>query len=345
MKFSRYASIDNSYRLKTIGLIQEQLPNAQFVVQEKIHGSNFAIYTDGETVRYAKRGGLLNDEEIFFNHPKLERYGLESKIKEIFTNLKTNLKTVGDEAGIEVGFSQISIHGEIFGGSYPHEDVSKVEGVSRVQKEVLYSPNTEFMAFDIKVDGDFVDMGIFIECCESFNIPHLPILLTGTLEEALNYQNEYQTTIPKMLGLPEIPDNICEGNVIKPLETAYFGNGSRIVVKNKNAKFSERSGQKGTPKPKDPVPQHIMDMMSVAATYSNENRLRNVLSHIGEVKQNEFGKILGLMSKDAVEDFVLDNPKFEELEKKERKEVTRYLNGKIGSLIRPNFGNIVDGTF
>jgi len=336
MKFNRYSSIDNSYRLKTVALIQEQLPKGEFVVQEKIHGSNFAIYTDGETVRYAKRGGLLNGVENFFNYQRLERYDLESKIKNIFEYMKSEF---GDE------IEQVSVHGEIFGGSYPHDEVEKVNGVSRVQKEVLYAPDTEFMAFDIKINNTFVDMDHFIGLCEKVNIPHLPILASGTLAEVLEYPNEYQTTVPNMLGLPPIPDNICEGNVIKPVKTAYFGNGSRIVLKNKNAKFSERSGQKGTPKPKDPLPQHVLDMMAKGNEYVCENRLRNVLSKVGEVQQSEFGKILGLMSKDVLEDFMKDVPEFLEMEKKERKEVQRFLNGKIGFLIRPNFANIIDGTY
>lgn len=336
MKFTRYSSIDNSYRLKSVGLIQEQLPKATFVVQEKIHGANFALYTDGETVRYAKRGGLLNTEEGFFNYRELSRYALEEKIKKVFEYMKSEF---GDE------IEQVSIHGEIFGGSYPHDDVPKINGLSRVQKEVLYSPNVEFMAFDIKINDTFIDMDHFITLCEEMEIPHLPILAEGTLEEVLNYPNEYQTTVSNMLGLPPIPDNICEGNVIKPVKTAYFGNGSRIVLKNKNAKFSEKSGQKGTPTPKDPVPAHVMEMMSKGSAYICENRLKNVLSHIGEVKQSEFGKILGLMSKDVIEDFGKDVPEFLEMDKKERKEVQRFLNGKVGFLIRPNFANIVDGTY
>lgn len=52
MKFSRYSSIENSYRLKTVYHIMETCANMNFVVQEKIHGSNFSIYTDGKTVRY-----------------------------------------------------------------------------------------------------------------------------------------------------------------------------------------------------------------------------------------------------------------------------------------------------
>ena len=335
MKFKRYASIDNSYRIKTIQFIRELLPNKQFVVQEKLHGSNFAVYTDGNEVKYAKRSNFLK-EGNFNSYKKLDLVTIEKSIKEIFTMFKDLYPET----------KQISIHGEICGGSYPHDDVKVVQDVSRVQKEVLYSPNVEFFAFDIKIDDAPINMDKFFEVCEIYNIQHIPSLFQGTLEECLLYSNEYQTTIPKMLGLPKIEDNICEGNVIKPIIAANFDNGGRVVVKNKNEKFSERSGQKGTPKPADPLPENILSMMELGNTYVCENRLRNVLSKIGEVTHKDFGMILGRMSKDVVEDFRIDyKEKLDELNKKENNKVIRYLNGKISMLIRENFDNIVDGEF
>lgn len=334
MKFSRYSSIENSYRLKTVRMIQEQFPGHKFVVQEKIHGSNFAIYTDGENVKFSKRSGFLKEGESFFSYETLDLKGLTNSLNSMFEYLKKS----------HTDLQQLSIHGEIFGGSYPHEDVEKVPGATRVQKEVLYSPRVEFMAFDIKVNDEFVSMDVFSQLCGNFNIPHIPFLFSGTLEECLEYSNAFQTTIPELLGLPAIEDNICEGTVVKPLQTLRFNCGSRVVLKNKNEKFSEK-GQKSKVKTAEPLPQDVLDMMSKASAYVTENRLRNVLSHVGEVKQNEFGKVLGLMSKDTIEDFMKDNPDFEDMDKKERKHVTRYLNAKIGDLIRPNFRNIIDGNF
>jgi Rnl2 family RNA ligase len=336
MDFTRYQSIDNSYRLKTIGYIQEGLPGATFVVQEKIHGSNFGAFTDGEEVKFGKIGSFLKEGDSFYNYEvNVDIAEYSRKIKEMFEFAKRGHPHI----------KQLEIRGEICGGSYPHPDVEKVAGVSRVQSEVLYSPNIHVLAFDIKIDGEFVNMNVFTTLCEQFDIPYLPLLFKGTLEECLNYSNEYPPHLPGLLGLPPIEDNVCEGNVIKPLITARFDNGKRVVVKNKNAKFSEKSGQKGTPQSKDPVPQHVMDMMEKGSIYVCENRLKNVLSHIGGVQQNEFGKILGLMSKDVIEDFVKDEPEFLEMDRKERKEVTRFLNGKIGFLIRGNFSNIIDGTY
>ena len=54
--------------------------------------------------------------------------------------------------------------------------------------------------------------------------------------------------------------------------------------------------------------------------YIEPNRLYNLFSK-GEVKKDwkQFGKIVGLFYKDVLEDFIKDNPEFNELEKGERK--------------------------
>ena len=336
MQFTKYGSIDNSYRIKTVKFIQELLPGYEyFTVQEKVHGSNFGIYTDGESVKCAKRGSFLGEESGFFGHQDMvARLELETKTKALFEYIKSKKKNV----------EQVSIHGEIFGGEYTHPDVERVRGVSRVQKEVKYSPNVEFLAFDIMVDGEFVDMDVFTGYCRTIDIPFLPILKIGTLEECLEYPNLFQTKVPEMYGLPEIEGNTCEGVVIKPMKTTRFGNGSRVVLKNKNEKFSEKEHVKDV-QVKDPLPQHVLDMMGVAGSYVTENRLRNVLSHLGQVTQKDFAKILQCMNQDVIEDFMKENPNFTEMEKKERKEVTRFVNGKISEMIRPNFRNIIDGEF
>jgi hypothetical protein len=46
------------------------------------------------------------------------------------------------------------------------------------------------------------------------------------------------------LGLPPIENNIVEGTVIKPLIPLFENNGSRIILKNKNDKFSEKTGKR-----------------------------------------------------------------------------------------------------
>lgn len=336
MEFKKFTSIENSYRQKEVQSIQINFPSATFVVQEKVHGANFSFWTDGETVRCAKRSGFLNNDESFYNHEVvLDKY--QDKILKSFKELKEE-KYLADD------LVELTFFGEIYGGNYPHPDV-EAKSVKTVQKGVYYCNDVDFIAFDIKANGVYVPFKKFKATCMVAQIPFLDAIAEGTLEECLAVGNEYPSTVPAMHGLPEIEGNTCEGNVIRPLEVLYFGNGQRVILKNKNAAFSEKKGGKEAPKPPVEVPAHVAELQIEGLQYINENRLKNVLSKIGTVTDKDFGKILGMLSKDVMEDFGKDNPKVLELDNQERKMVTRLLNNECGNLIRPNFLNIIDGNF
>jgi len=333
MKFERYSSIENSYRIKTIQYMEINLPTQQYFVQEKVHGSNFAFYFDGTTIQCSKRSGFIGPEENFFNHQKvLSRY--ENNILDLYNILKT--------AGKE--FEVLRVCGEIYGGNYPHPEVANLNDISAVQKGVYYSNDVDFLAFDIKLDDTYLGMVGFNLFCHLSKMPFLPTLKTGTLKECLEYPNEFQTTIPSMRGLPEIEGNICEGVVIRPITPQYFG-PTRVILKNKNEKFSEKENNAKTPRVEVDVPENVLSVVKEGLSLVTENRLRNVLSKEGSIGEREFGKLLGLVSKDAIEDLQKDVPEFLELDKKDRKTVTSMINKEVSNLIRPNFLNIIDGTF
>jgi Rnl2 family RNA ligase len=330
MEFKRYNSIENSYRIKTVDYARQYFPKEEFIVQEKIHGSNFAFYVNKDGVRCAKRSGFLEAPESFFNADiLLAKY--EFALKALFVNIDCE---------------SISIHGEIYGGSYPHKDVAKNICVSAVQKGVFYSPNREFIAFDMKVDGEYITIDSMNHILDEFGIPRSDILLRGTLDECLDYPNEFNSTLPAKFGLPELDENICEGVVIKPNKPLYFTNDSRVVFKNKNAKWSET--EKVTHKQYEKeVAEHVKPFLDVALSYVTENRLRNVLSKTGPITdpKKAFGMIMKPFNQDVIEEFTKENEKFLQLEKNERKIVTSKLNKKVGELIRGNLFNIIDGEF
>jgi len=88
------------------------------------------------------------------------------------------------------------------------------------------------------------------------------------------------------------------------------------------------------------------ELFSEMGNLITENRLRNVLSKIGPIKQKEFGKLIQLFSKDILDEFFKDHiEEYNGLEKKEQKQLTRKLSQKCAELIRLNFMNIVDGEF
>lgn len=344
MKFKKYTSIENSYRSKYIMNVQDSINMGyckdDFIVEEKVHGANFAIYYDGKELKGAKRSGFVGgDCENFFNSDKvLARY--ESAVKKLFKIFNSPVRVVG----------------EIYGGQYEHPNIKKVKGIKRVQKGVDYNPDVDFIAFDLSVlDSEFeswatINKDKANEAFEKTGMFYAVPLFRGTLEECLAYPNAFKSTIPSRLGLPEHPsENICEGVVIKPVITSKLANGERIVIKNKNEKFTEVAhGKKSNKKPKEAVKltetgEKMKDMLVAHLT---ENRLRNVISKVGEVTQKDFGKLMGLFTSDAIEDFEKDySEEFNSLEDKEQKLIKKYFGGKAAELIRKNFLNIIDGIF
>lgn len=100
---------------------------------------------------------------------------------------------------------------------------------------------------------------------------------------------------------------ICEGNVIKPIEPAYFWSGSRVILKNKNEKFSEISKSKSNKVKKEKQEVKLSDeankLFEIANTYITENRLRNVLSKMEKITDRHFGVVVGNFIKDTMTDF------------------------------------------
>jgi Rnl2 family RNA ligase len=345
MKFKKYTSIENSYRSKYIMLVKDCINMGyckdDFIVEEKVHGANFAIYYDGKELRGAKRSGFVGgDGENFFNSDKvLERY--ESAVKALFENYNGR---------------PIRIVGEIYGAFYNHPDVEKIKGVKRVQAGVEYNPDVDFIAFDLSIlDEEFESWTTINKDeanlqFESSGMFYAVPLFRGTLDECLAYPNAFKSTIPARLGLPEHPlENICEGVVIKPVITSKLGNGERIVIKNKNEKFTEVAhGKKSSGEPKEAVKLSELGekMKDMLVAHLTENRLRNVISKVGNITQKDFGKLMGLFTSDAIEDFEKDySEEFNTLEDKEQKLIKKYFAGKASELIRQNFLNIIDGIF
>lgn len=70
------------------------------------------------------------------------------------------------------------------------------------------------------------------------------------------------------------------------------------------------------------------------AKYITENRLNNVVSKIGTITQKDFGKLLGLYSKDVLEEFKKTHKiEYDKLEKFEIKFINKFLNTQAGNLL------------
>jgi len=313
-----------------------------------VHNSNLSIYYDGSEFNCAKRTAFLERlDKSFFRHEKVLEDNKQA-IELLFELVR--LRINGSEIYKDIGkVEYITIYGEIFGGAYPHPDVEKVNDAKKVQGGVYYHPDNKFYAFDLKVNGHFV---FTVEKAKSLfekaGLFHAKTLFKGRYQEALEYPNTFPTTIPAQFGLPEIEDNIAEGVVIKPDEHRRMGDG-RIILKNKNPKFSEQGKPKDKNKIKKPefkFSEKGEQLYDELLSLINDNRVRSVISKIGEVTDKDFGKIMGMTVKDAIEEFMKDfGEEFNQLEQSERKTITKRVSKNTASIIRPNFLNIIDGIF
>ncbi|SDJ79057.1 RNA ligase, Rnl2 family [Chryseobacterium jejuense] len=324
MIFKTYNSIENAYQTRMIDQIRMQgFGDEVFIVQEKVHGANFSFFTDGKEIKIAKRTAFIEKEEKFYNaHQILEQYrknviNLFQKVKTIYPNVET-----------------VVIYGELFGGGYKHKEVEPVKNAIKVQAGIDYAPFNDFYAFDIKLNGvTYLDTDIINSIFEETGFFYAKTLFQGTLEEALRFPNVFNSKIPTWLGLPEM-NNMCEGTIIKTLKTKYFGNGARVILKNKNEKWVEKSKmvrkQEKTVQKTVHFSETAQNIWAEIQKYVTANRLNNVMSKIGEFEPKMIGKVIGLFAQDILEDFEKDFPLvFTTIEKDEQKRINKKLNAAV----------------
>jgi Rnl2 family RNA ligase len=319
MNFQKYPSIENSYREKFIQEIQNHphFPFSKWQVTEKIHGSNFSFISDGNDVKIGKRSGFTDGS--FYNcYEVLEKY-------------RQNVLTLFNDLGLSFGnnISYIQLFGELFGPG--------------VQKGVEYGGEKDFRLFDIVIkESDKESFFLSTDAVELMSvrhqIPHVPIIESAvSFEEAMKVSPDFDSLI---LGKE---NNKAEGVVIKPIFPMFLNSGSRIILKNKNEAYKEKAN---TPKPQkqENWSESMNSVFNEMLQYNTEERIRSAISKIGQITQKDFGKLLGTVSHDLLEDWEKEYS-YRDLSKNEIKVVNKQLNKEVSDLIRKNFVNIIDGVF
>ena len=272
----------------------------EWIATEKIDGSNFSVYSNGEKTKFAKRTGFLNDEDWFYNYQSIS-LELSQKANKMYKLIKTkenqNLKF-------------IVIYGELCGGFYP-EDINNWKGPvpSRindkgvviiplekraVQEGVYYSDKIKHIIFDIAlIDSEnhitYLEYKEMMNKCEEVGLHYTPILSKGSLKQLLDFSLEFNSTIPSLFGLKCIDNNRAEGIVIRP--SVWKGNGEdRPMLKRKNKSFTQFSGDFDSDKvKKNPILSAICMI--------NINRLYGVISKVGAKAKEE--EIINLFVEDV----------------------------------------------
>jgi len=297
--FKKFYKIRNHYDRKRILKWVEYYPelaSCKFIVQEKIHGANFAIQfkSDG-SYSFQKRNSNLSMDSNFFNFQLiLEDQEVISFIDRMTCFCKTQC-------------CNWIIFGELYGDG--------------IQKEVKYGSKRKvrfFDGYDCDTERWFAPEELIALAGESLYVPVVGYF--DGLLKALDVNIEFNSL------LNPIEDNICEGVVIRPFEKNYIYMHDHLVIKKKNEKFKEKV-KKNIDKGNEPLDENILRYSEIACSYVTENRLSNVISHIGEPSgMKDFGNYIAEFMKDYREDVYEENPEIKDLPKKDLKIVFRSAN-------------------
>lgn len=282
MKFMTYQKIPNKLNGKLKDLITTI---DKWVATEKVHGCNFSFYVNKKSIECGRRHGFLTDTDIFHDYINIKDKYTE-QLNKLYEMLKVEYKNV----------DYIILYGELFGGIYPNtETLSKSKPV---QKGVYYSPNKEFLAYDLtivtKSNNVFeLDFEKLHKYCTYAKIPIVPILKIGGFQEVMDITTEVNSAIPDLYNLPKLETNRIEGIIVRPYN--YVNEKLKIKIKNKN--FGEISGS-----------------ANLISSYVTKNRFNCILSK--HVKTTDFSVLFDEYIKDIVDDYLKTTGKSPKISKK-----------------------------
>ena len=115
----------------------------------------------------------------------------------------------------------------------------------------------------------------------------------------------------------------------------FFGNGDRIIIKNKNEKFKEKMDKVKSVSAVVLAPE-VQEEIDQILAYVTENRLINVESHLGHIEfPKDMGKIIKEFTSDVMEDYLKERKtQWNALEKKDQKVVTSRMTKEAANVIK-----------
>ena len=322
--FKSYPSIENAREKIIKYIIDKDESDSIWVVCEKIHGCNFQIFiTEDKEVLCGKRTSYLQLNDKFYNFQRVFKM-YSQKCIEVFNLLKTH----------DPSITKVTIFGELFGGTYPA--MPSESGTIRIMKEIYYSPNNEWMIFDIHNGHTFIPYLELIEIAEKVGLPYLKPLYVGPFKEAITYNEIFPSTIPALFNLKDVENNFAEGIVIRPNETKYFGH-DRVILKKKHPNFQEIV--KSNPKKSAQTSTYRTELIG---RYVNENRLNTIESKRGKFSKKDFIKLVDLFTSDVLDDIKKDDEDYYTFLTSEEKQLfNKELKTHCGRFVSKNLQDIL----
>ncbi len=193
--------IEGDFRSKAV----DYLSRNQWFFSEKVDGCCLGIYWDGYRVNYQGRTERANIPSHLMNR-LIEIFGT-NEAEEMFEQM--------------FGEKEVVLFGEGYGAKIQNGGGN-------------YIPDgCDFILFDVYFPSSdtWLQWNDMASVADAFNIKHVPLIMTGTIQEAIDYV--------KTKPVSHInPNHEMEGLVGKPLVDFYDRNHNRVMVKIKVRDFT-----------------------------------------------------------------------------------------------------------
>jgi len=189
--------IEGTYRNECVDFLKDN----RWIFTEKVDGTNIRVIWDGHKVSFAGRSDNADIHGLLIE--KLQDYFQGNTNEEIFEE--------------KFGETPVVFYGEGFGG--------------KIQKGSAYRPTPDFIMFDVKVGDTWLERENVDEIATAFSVETVPILLEGTIAEAVEYMKK------KPNSVVAFEEKIMEGLIGTPGARLTDFRGNRIITKIKECDF------------------------------------------------------------------------------------------------------------
>lgn len=180
----------------------EMLKDIPWIFTEKIDGTNIGIVWDGQRISYIGKTESSNFSSLLSKG--LDELFAGEEVEQMFEQM--------------FGEKKVILFGEGYGG--------------KIQSGRHYREDESFMLFDVYFEeGDlYAQRSVVEEIASALNIPVVPVVLTGSLEDGVKYV--------KSNPISNFSEKIMEGIVGRPIKELKDAQGKRIIVKIKVRDFN-----------------------------------------------------------------------------------------------------------
>lgn len=243
--------------IKNLYKDQTILKFKQCYALEKIHGTSAHIGWGKDRVYFFSGGEKHDNFVALFDADKLT------------------------EKFVELGHEKVVIYGEAYGG--------KMQGMS-----ATYGKELKFVAFDVKIGENWLDVPNAQQVVESFGLEFVSYALINTTLEEIDAERDRFSVQAIRNGVGT--EKLREGVVLRPLIEVTLNSGERVIAKHKRDEFRE------TKSPRDVGAELELKVKAkeIADEWVTPMRLTHVLAaHNFALEMENTGHVIAAMKEDV----------------------------------------------